>query len=247
MADRDRNRTSTLADVIQDAIKRILSVSHTMMPCKVTTYDPVKQKVSVQPLLKFTPDKTLNEDGILVDGIPELLPIIQGVPVMFPRVSAGAGGPQAHMYFPIKPGTNVMCLFADKSLDKWKTTGGEVDPQDVRFHALSDAVALPGLFSFNNPIPNLDPSDIRIQLLWPDRGIDSEIFIGGDTNDIVIRAGNIVRLGASDAAQSAMLGDLFKAFFDLHVHPTGVGPSGVPSVLMTPDLLSTKVKIKDNT
>ena len=229
---KDQYRTATLSGTIDEYCRRWLAGAHVMLPAKVLEYDAATQTVKAKPLLTYTP----------VGGNPEELPDIWEVPVVFPRVSAGVGGPQAHMYFPIKPDTNVMLIFADRSMDQWRKQGGTVDPKDPRSHHLTDAVAFPGLFSQANPIADVDPSDLRIQLKWPERGIDSEIYLGGDTNDIVLRAGNMVRLGSSTADQSAVLGDLFKAFFDLHVHGTGVGPSSPPTVPMTANLLSTKVK-----
>jgi len=231
------DRTATITNVVETTVKRMLNHAHVLLPARVMEYDPDKQTCSAQPLLKYTP----------INGGPELLPIIHNIPVMFPRIDAGDGGPKAHIYMPMKPGSTVALMFADKSMDKWKSLGGEVDPLDLRSHALSDAVALPGLFPLNNPIENVDPSDLRIQLKWPERSIDSEIYLGGDTGDVVLRASNMVRLGAGDAAQSAVLGDLLKTWLDAHVHSTGIGPSGPPTVPLPDTTLSTKVKVKDNT
>ena len=45
--------------------------------------------------------------------------------------------------------------------------------------------------------------------------------------EVIVRAGTI-KLG-TDAAESLVLGDAFKALFNTHTHPTGVGPSGTPT------------------
>lgn len=51
-----------------------------------------------------------------------------------------------------------------------------------------------------------------------------------------------VKLGAN-AAESVIKGDTFKKLvFDVHIHPTGIGPSGPPSQPMDPQSLSKKVK-----
>lgn len=51
-----------------------------------------------------------------------------------------------------------------------------------------------------------------------------------------------VKLGAG-AAEAVIKGDTFKKMvFDVHIHPTPIGPSGPPSVPMAPASLSTKVK-----
>lgn len=58
---------------------------------------------------------------------------------------------------------------------------------------------------------------------------------------IVIESGAI-ELGAG-ATQSAVLGDLFKTYNDTHTHSSGIGPTGVPIVLMPASNLSTTVTV----
>ena len=54
--------------------------------------------------------------------------------------------------------------------------------------------------------------------------------------------GQTVKLGAG-AAEAVIKGDTFKKMvFDVHIHPTPIGPSGPPSQPMAPSSLSTKVK-----
>jgi uncharacterized protein involved in type VI secretion and phage assembly len=60
---------------------------------------------------------------------------------------------------------------------------------------------------------------------------DGEVLITADT----------IKLGAN-AAESLVLGDAFKSLFNQHTHPTGVGPSGPPSMPMAAQHLSTKTK-----
>jgi uncharacterized protein involved in type VI secretion and phage assembly len=49
-----------------------------------------------------------------------------------------------------------------------------------------------------------------------------------------------IKLGAS-ASEKVVLGDTFMQFFNQHVHPTGVGPSGPPTQSMSSSQLSQKV------
>jgi uncharacterized protein involved in type VI secretion and phage assembly len=49
-----------------------------------------------------------------------------------------------------------------------------------------------------------------------------------------------IKLGAS-ASEKVVLGDTFMQFFNQHVHPTGVGPSGPPTQPMSTSQLSQKV------
>lgn len=59
--------------------------------------------------------------------------------------------------------------------------------------------------------------------------------------DKIVATATLLELNGSSEAQ--ILGNAFKTYFDTHIHPTGVGPSGPPSVPMPPSTLSTKVKV----
>lgn len=52
--------------------------------------------------------------------------------------------------------------------------------------------------------------------------------------------GALIKLGAA-ATQSVILGDIFMAYFNTHIHPTVLGPSGPPVVPMPQESLSIKV------
>lgn len=57
---------------------------------------------------------------------------------------------------------------------------------------------------------------------------------------VVIEAGTI-ELGEG-AAESVVLGDTFKSIYDSHIHPTGVGPSGPPTLPLPASVLSDQTK-----
>lgn len=66
-------------------------------------------------------------------------------------------------------------------------------------------------------------------------------FVMNSTSDkIVVTAGTIELNGGE---QAAILGDLFKTYFDTHTHPTPTGPSGPPIMPMPPTTLSEIVKL----
>lgn len=71
----------------------------------------------------------------------------------------------------------------------------------------------------------------------------AKISIDGNSDKVVIDAGAI-ELGEG-ATEKAILGDLFKTYFDTHNHPSAVGPTGTPIVVMPPTTLSNTVKVKN--
>jgi hypothetical protein len=130
----------TFASVIRHAIEESLADLRVAMPARVERVDLAKGLLDAKPLVKDRveiPGKT----GTQVLSIP----VVTNVPVIWP----GAGG--MRVTFPIAVGDTVLLLFSDRSLDVWLAQGGEVDPLDPRKHALSDAVAIPGLRDFGHP------------------------------------------------------------------------------------------------
>jgi len=121
----------TLGNVITNAIDRKTEDLRVAMPAEIVDYDVEKQLATVKPLLK-----TKYRDGKVVD-----MPQIFNVPVAHPRAG------DAYVHMPVKKGNTCMVVFSDRSMDKWITNGGSVDPDDVRQHHLSDAIAYPGLYS----------------------------------------------------------------------------------------------------
>jgi hypothetical protein len=109
---------------------------HTATVGVVQAYDPAKMRATVQPCLmrKYYDLPT-----------PVKLPLLMDVPVLF--FSTGS----LHIIAPPDPGSYVLLVICERSLDRWLTSGGVVDPLVPRKFDLSDAVAVPGLF----PLPNV--------------------------------------------------------------------------------------------
>jgi hypothetical protein len=148
-----------LIDVIKGYVNKGVEHLHTAIPGKVIRYDASQQRADIQPLVK---ERYLDEK--VVDYPP-----ILDVPVIFP--SAGGG----IITFPVEIGDTMLVIFCERSIDKWvrSNTNNTIDPKDTRKHDLSDAVAIPGLYSFQKAK-------------------------GSDTNDVVIKySGSSIKLKKS--------------------------------------------------
>lgn len=195
-------RGPTLADVNARGIREALAGVRVAIPARVESYDASKQLVDAQPLIK---DAYLTESGELKQELPG---VVRNVPVIFP----GASG--FRVTFPVHRGDTVLLLFCDRSIDKWKSYGGEVAPSALHTHHLTDAVAIPGLHPSNAPSQGADPDVITI-------GSD------GGSDDFAATAQRVL----------TELNKL-KTAFDGHTHaftPTGVTPgsgSGTPGVTL---------------
>jgi len=163
--------SGTLSDAMRAAIESRLATLHTALPGKVVEYDPAKQKASVQPVIK----KRYRDDTI------ESFPVIESVPVVFPRSGGGS------LTFPVTPGDIVLLVFAERSLDKWLELGGEQEPNDFGKFQLSDAIAIPGLFPFSDE--SLDPAGENVTLVFNEAKVvlnpDGKIAIGNSTQELL--------------------------------------------------------------
>lgn len=120
------------------------------------------------------------------------------------------------------------------------------------FHSLIyDSEAQPGplkLFYSRKKGLTFELGEARVQLDTQNGGeLRVVIKMGEDEirmegKKVIVNSSNI-ELGEG-AAQSVILGDLFKDLFNSHTHPTPVGPSGTPVPLMTPAQLSQVSKTK---
>lgn len=140
--------TPTLEDVLQLAIDSHMIDVNTSMPGVVENYYYQTQTADVRPaLMRKYRDRGLVE-----------MPLINAVPVVFPS----GGGGQTSFTFPLVKGDPVMLVFAQRSLEVWKSKGGVVNPGDPRRFNLSDAVAYPGGRSPGAPLTTANSANLRI-------------------------------------------------------------------------------------
>jgi hypothetical protein len=122
-----------IAAFVADQLREV----NTALPGRIESYNANTGKAEVQPLLKER----------YADGDVITLPRIPNVPLVFPRTQA------ASISMPVAAGDGVLLLFCQRSLDKWLSTGGIKEPDDIRMHSLSDCIAIPGLVPFSTGGP----------------------------------------------------------------------------------------------
>ena len=144
---RQAHETPELVDVISELIDDRLKDLDVCFPGTVKAVDKTKGLVDVQ-----SDFKRLYWD----QDQPVSPPVIRGVTLW--QYRAGT----ARMNFPIKVGDKVMCLCAQRSLDKWKQSGALDTPGSTRVLSMSDAIAIPGLY----PIPQAFPIGDNLTLQY---------------------------------------------------------------------------------
>ncbi len=155
-------------EAIADAMRSLMREVWTALPARVLAYDATSSTLTAQPV-----------PADYLQGVAVALPTLYDVPVLWPR----GGG--SFITWPLSVGDRVTLIIGARSLDRYRADGAEGDPQSVRTHDLSDAVALP-------------------MGLWPDSGA-----LSADATDLVINkpTGGVVSLGGTGGSAVARNGD----------------------------------------
>ena len=133
-------------EALTHSIDTMLYLLRTAQPGIVVAFNEAQNTVHVQPSIQG------KQAGKAAKALPQLL----DVPVAF----YGAGG----YVITHKPQAGDVCLLIanDRSLSRWKQSGGVVDPGERRRHNLTDSVAYFGLNHFAQAYQGIkDGIDIR--------------------------------------------------------------------------------------
>lgn len=123
---------------------------HVALPGAIVKYDRDTQTAQVQPMIKR------GYKGEAGERFVETLPVINAVPVMW------LGGSAAHITMPLAVGDTGLLVFCEQSIDRWKSRGAVIDPEDDRRFHLSDAVFYPGLRAAKNKIGSNGPAGASV-------------------------------------------------------------------------------------
>jgi hypothetical protein len=143
------------------------------------------------------------------------MPVINNVPVIWPRTSLGS------ISFPLTHGDGVLLIFSERSLDEWLSNGGALAPNDPRQFDLSDAIAIPGLFSFATQMP----STVN----------NTDFVINFKNEQIIIRDNGDIEVGKNSLKK--LVNENLQNLFNNHVHnfvgnvggATTIGVTGTPA------------------
>lgn len=191
---------SSPQEIFCNSVWSILSSLHTCLPGIIRSYDPSQNKASIQPALNKN-----YQSGV------QPMPILENVPLVFPSTA------NFSMTYPVSEGDYVLLLFSERSLDLWKSVGGQVTPDDNRKFHLSDAIAIPGLQPFNGNNSNNNGTDFLIDFAG------SSIRIKAD-GAIEIKTGSTVAIGNPIVE----LLDVVSQILGFIANPVGVSVPAVP-------------------
>lgn len=180
----------------------------TAFPAKVLKFSETDHTVEVEPGFK--------EVFVTGDGRqPHKLAPIPNVPVAFPRASGYT------LYMPPEPGDHVLVVCTKYSLDRWRQTGRQTDPGDLRRFSLDGAVAILGLFPDTAPANGAEGQSTPMLVVPP----GEEFWLGGPL------ASSYIALADKVNAELIKI----KQAFDAHVHTAGTSPGDTgPAKMSTP-------------
>ncbi|USG65155.1 hypothetical protein NDK47_24030 [Brevibacillus ruminantium] len=150
--ERINNNDTELFNIVADKIFNTLRVS---VPGIIKKFDPETQTAEVQIALR----EHVRQENMDYKWM-EIDPLLD-VPVVFPR-----GGGYV-LTFPIKEGDECLIVFSDMCIDAWFSLGDIQNQIEKRRHDLSDAIAIPGLWS--QPKKLKDYSTKHVELRSEDR------------------------------------------------------------------------------
>lgn len=168
-----------IRSIVDDKIDQI----NTSFPATIIEYE--NQIATVQPNIRH----------VFYDGDDALPPVITDVPVILP---SGGGG---ILSFPIRAGDAVWINCSMVALDEWVEGYSEdLTPTTIRRHSLTDAVAIPCIYSKNIRI-GVDPDNVELKFTAPPEEDGGELqllssikLLNNKNIEIVSEAGNSVKL-----------------------------------------------------
>lgn len=221
-----------IVEILDDWFFSRMTDVHTILPGIIVTYSGHKErKASVELQIKYR-----TKAGRLLK-----YPVIENVPVMFPSSS------DFSLVYPLKRGDGCLVGFAETGIGTFldKTEVSESDSPD-RF-SLSDAVCLPGLWSFPSvPTPPENDTDFFITFKNTSFTLDGNDFkINGDSVNLKSNGTSLEFGGNSkNFVTHAELDSALQTFMNalnIHTHPTAAtGPPSPPTVPMSLNIATAK-------
>lgn len=218
---------ATLGEFAETIQRETLAKMHAGIPARVVKYDPVKNTVDAQIVVK---NALFDRDG---EREYEEYPTIPSVPVLWPR----AGGKIIRL--PLEADDFVWLAFSDAALGEWRTTGQLSEPKDARRHSIGYAFATPGAFPDAQPLSPADAAEVAAgaMIIGEDGSSTDQIIIGGTAPGIRFgkTATSAIALAVkADAAVTALRGEIadLRDWAKTHAHPgvtTGPGTSSAPA------------------
>lgn len=152
-----------------------------------------QQRIDVQILV----------NKVTTDDVSRKHPTLLNVPLIFP------GSQSSQFSFPVVSGDTVMLVFSQRSIDRFKLGAKTTHtPLDFRKYSRNDAVAIPGLFPFEDAVNN--PSKHSLTHSTADTVVTHNIGTGAEcevrlkaSGDVIINSPGKVEVNCQESVVNA--------------------------------------------
>lgn len=177
--------SGTLKSIIENIIKKLIGEIHTTSIGVIEKFDPETQLATIQPAINYLDYFDKGKEYTLTDT---KYPLLVNVPVIFP------GGGDWHLTFPVKKGDECILMYTERSIGNWKKFGGVGDQSSLgRRHSMQDAIAIVGVNSKVNPLPQFNDTEPEL------RNRDGDIKLTMSSTGMTL-TGDLVVTGSIDVA-----------------------------------------------
>lgn len=219
-------RKPTIGEIMRAEVRAGLLAAAVLRPAVVRSYAQETRTATVQLLFKPV---VRGEGG---EPVALELPELTGVPVWWPQF----GGFQVEGE--LVSGDVVGVFFADRATDRLfsqtvsdSSPAETFDPGDPRAHALSDAIAVPGLMLTGVGAASERPLILR--------------HLSGLVTITISPDGNVAfDVGEGGELQSAVRGEALVEYLRTHTHLDALGGTGPPASPPPQDVLSQLLRLR---
>lgn len=164
----------TTAELHQQSARAAAGQVKVALPAYVLSYDRDEQRATIQIAISY---RVVDDRG---EETHRARPPVPRVPVQWQGAT-----------WDLEAGDWGLAVFCDRSIDEWLQTGEtSVEPADSRRFDVSDAVFLPGLRPFSDPLPAAAIGEGAV-VLW-DRGT-SDLRLGSASATAYVALDTLVR------------------------------------------------------
>lgn len=186
--------------------KNIMSQMKCAMPAIIESIDFTNQTLTAKPVTKM---KKVSNHGVVSDFD---MPLIVDVPFQCYK------GGNYYITVPIAVGDECLIIFTDVDFSAWWQNGGFQYAEHRFLHSYSNAIAIIGLNSEVNSIPNYSSTAVEI------RNLDRSQYISMSTGNITLKSGtitldgNVITTGTSNLQGTTTIQN--RVFLE-HTHGNG--------------------------
>lgn len=153
MADKNLNSIGKpdFPAIVEGTKRQVMQSMNCVQIGEIQSFDATTQLASIKIAMKQVKD--IMEDGT---RILQEFPLLLECPVFF------LFGGDDFMSMPIEPGDSCIILFNDREIDQWLNKGADQYPVSIRYHDISDAIALVGIRPLTNSVVGYITNGIRL-------------------------------------------------------------------------------------